>query len=204
MRVDEALSQVRSIQLQLARTRQYCCYRSATIALSGFLALGAAFLQANWIAHPLEDLARYLLLWVCVAAVSVVVVGLEVLVRWQRSDSPHARRQTLTTVRQFLPCVVAGAVTTWGMAAFCPQHAALLPALWSIIFSLGIFASSAYLPAGSIAVALYYLIAGLVCLRWGQAEQALRPWTMVVTFAVGQWITAAVLYRQQEPEDESA
>jgi hypothetical protein len=204
MRIEEALSQVRSIQLQLARTRQYCCYRSATVAFTGFLALGAAFFQAYRITAPVEDLEKYLLLWMGVAAVSVLVVGLEVLVRWHRTDSPHARQQTVTTVGQFLPCIVAGAATTWGIAAFCPQHAALLPALWSVIFSLGIFASARHLPTGSLGVALYYLIAGLVCLRWGQAQQALRPWTMVITFAVGQWITAVVLYRQQERDDETA
>ncbi len=202
MRIDEALSQVRSIQLQLARTQQYCCYRSATIALSGLLALAAAILQAYWVSDPVDDLARYLWLWVSVAVLSVAVTGAEVLLRWQRADSPHARRQTVATVRQFAPCIVAGAVVTWGIASFTPQHAALLPALWSVIFSLGVFASSAYLPSGSMAVAVYYLVAGIVCLRWGQAEQALRPWTMVVTFAVGQWLTAAVLFRHRERDDE--
>ncbi len=204
MRVDEALNQVRSIQLQLSRTQQYCCYRAATVAFGGLLAFGAAVLQAYWIDNPVDQLASYLGLWISVAALSVFVTVVEVLLRWQRTDSPHARRQTLLTIRQFAPCIVAGAAVTWAVAVYAPQHAALLPALWSVIFSLGIFACSPYLPTGSMGVGLYYLVAALVCLRWGQAAQALRPWTMVVTFAVGQFVTAAVLYRQQERNDEGS
>lgn len=202
MRIDEALSQVRSMQWQLMRNDRYCCYRSATIAASGVLAVAAAIVQPHWVARPMEHLGRYLALWVGVAGLSIVVTGGEILARYRSSDSAHGRRQTIAAVRQFAPCVVAGALFTWGLAAFCPQQAALLPALWSVLFSLGIFASLPYLPTGSVAVALYYLAAGLVCLRWGQADQALKPWTMVVPFALGQWLTAVVLYRQQERYDD--
>ncbi len=202
MRVEEALDQVRTIQLQLVRTRQFCCYRSATIALSGVLGLGAAGLQSRWMPHPTENLPLYLALWISVAAVSATITGLEILWRWCRSGSTHARQQTLATVRQFAPCLVAGAVVTGGVVCYGPEHAALLPALWAIIFSLGIFASSTHLPSGSIFVAVYYLLAGLVCLRWGQAPQALQPWTMIITFVVGQWLAAAALYRHQERSHE--
>ncbi len=202
MRIEEALSQVRMLQMQVERAQHVCCYRSATIAASGVLALGAAISQSYWIRNPLDDLPRYLSLWISVAALSVGITGTEVLVRWLRTDSEHVRRQTVRTVRQFVPCMMVGALMTWAVSLFCPEHAALLPALWSVVFSLGIFASCVYLPTGGIAVAAYYLLAGLVCLRWGQGDEALRPWTMVVTFAVGQWITAFVLYRQREIADE--
>lgn len=204
MRVEEALSQVRVMQSQMARAEQFCCYRSATIAASGLSALGAAIVQSYWIPHPTEHLRQYLFLWVSVATLSVVVTGTEVLVRWLRSDSPHARRQTITTVRQFMPCLLVGALLTWGMATFCREHAVLLPALWSVVFSLGVFASCRYLPSGSVVVAAYYLVAGLACLRWGQGPQSLAPWTMMITFGVGQLITAIVLYRQQEPAGDNA
>lgn len=205
MRVDEALSQVRALQCQLARIeRQYCCYRSATIATSGGLAVGAAVLQSHWIPRPLDDLATYLALWVGVASSSVALTGSEIWMRWWRTASPHARQQTLAALRQFVPCIIAGAAATWMIKAFCPEHAPILPAMWSIIFGLGVFGSVQYLPAGSVAVAVYYLLAGLACLRWGHAEQALQPWTMVVTFAVGQWLAAAVLYYRGERIDEIA
>jgi hypothetical protein len=204
MRIEEALSQVRSLQWQLMRNECYCCYRSATIAASGVLAVAVATVQPYWVARPMEQLGRYLALWIGVAGLSMVVTGGEILARYRASDSAHARRQTIAAVRQFAPCVVAGALFTWGLAAFAPQHAALLPAIWSVLFSMGVFASSPFLPKGSVAVALYYLAAGLVCLRWGQVDQALKPWTMLVPFALGQWLTAVVLYRQQERCDDRA
>jgi hypothetical protein len=203
MRVEEALNEVRALQSQVAGAGKYCCYRSATTLTTGFAALMAAVVQSMWIPHPQESLDQYLLLWVGVATASVVITGAEILLRYLRSDSAHAQRQTAATVRQFVPCIVAGATLTWAMATFGSHHAAMLPALWSIIFSLGVFASAQHLPRGGVIVAAYYLVAGLVCLRWGQGTQALAPWTMVLTFGVGQSITAVVLYRQQEDTDDA-
>ena len=202
MRVEEALSQVRAMQSQVARAQQYCCYRSATVGASGLSALGAAMVQSYWIPRPVDDLRGYLCLWVSVAVLSVVITGAEILVRWLRTDSPHARYQTIAAVRQFTPCLVAGALLTWAITAFSSEHATLLPALWAMFFSLGIFASSRYLPSGSLAMAVYYLVAGLVCLRWGQGEEALAPWTMMITFGAGQMLAAIVLYRRQEIADD--
>jgi hypothetical protein len=202
MRIEDALSQVRAIQLQVARTER-CCYRWATVAASGLMALAAAVLQSYRLADPVHDLARYLVLWIGVAAVSVATIGTEMLLRWLRTDSLHARRQSIAAVRQFVPCLAAGAVVTWTIYRDCPEHAALLPGLWSVFFSLGVFASARYVPPASAAIAVYYLVAGLVCIRWGQAEQALRPWTMVITFALGQWLTALVLYREQAYKSET-
>ena len=113
MRVEEALTQVRVMQSQVARAQQYCCYRSATIATSGLSAMVAAAVQSYWIPHPLEQLQWFLVLWVGVAILSVAITGAEIFVRWTRTDSPHARRQTLATVRQFVPCLIAGALLTW-------------------------------------------------------------------------------------------
>ena len=159
-------------------------------------------MQSYWIPRPADDLRAYLFLWVSVAALSVAITGAEILVRWLRTDSPHARYQTIAAVRQFVPCLVAGALLTWAVMAFSGEHAVLLPTLWAMFFSLGIFSSSRYLPTGSVAVAVYYLVAGLVCLRWGQGQEALAPWTMMITFGAGQMLAAIVLYRRQEITDD--
>ncbi len=200
MRVDEALSQVRVLQAQVARASDFCCYRAATVAASGLAAWVAALVQSYWLPRPVEQLSRYLFLWVSVALVSVLVTGAEILSRWWRTDSHHVRRQTVLATRQFLPCLVVGAVVTWAVAAYGAEHAVLLPGFWSLVFSLGIFASSPYLPRGAVLVAAYYLVAGLVCLRWGQDQQSLAPWTMVISFGVGQLLTALVLLRRREAE----
>jgi hypothetical protein len=204
MRIEEALNQVRAIQLQVARAGDCCCYRWATVAASGWFALAAAIAQARWLPTPTDQLQQYVLLWVLVAGLSVAVIGAEIMLRWFGTESDHARRRTLSAVRQFAPCVATGALMTVGIVLFRPEHAALFPAVWSMLFALGIFASSNYLPAGSVAVGSYYVVAGLVCLRWGQADQALKPWTMVITFVVGQWLSAMALYRHQGTEDGRA
>lgn len=201
MRIEDALSQVRAIQLQVTRTERFCCYRWAAVASSGLIALVAAVVQPYWVANPVEDVHRYLLLWVGVAAISVGTIGAEMLLRLCRTDCEHARRQTMSSVRQFSPCVVVGALATWMVLASCPEHAVLLPALWSFFFSLGVFASSRNLPDGTVAVAIYYLGAGLICLGWGQGDQALMPWTMMITFGVGQFFVSFVLFRDQEQSD---
>jgi hypothetical protein len=93
---------------------------------------------------------------------------------------------------------------TGAIQAFCPEHAELLPGLWSVLFSLGIIASYRHLPAGTVGLAGYYLAAGLVCVICGRDDQALRPWTMALTFGVGQWLAAVILYREGGRSDEFA
>jgi hypothetical protein len=203
MRIEDALMQVRAIRMQVSRTQQvYYCFRWATVAASGWLALAAAAAQSGWVADPARQPLLYLQLWVSVAAVSVLLIGAEILTRWRQTESAFARRQTVLAVQQFAPCVGVGALLTGAIQIFASEYAPLFPALWSTLFCLGILASRHYLPPGSIAVAAYYLVAGLVCVRWGQGEQALRPWTMAISFGVGQLLTALILYQQPERADE--
>ena len=68
----------------------------------------------------------------------------------------------------------------------------MLPWLWQIIFSLGIFASLRFLQRPMVLAAAWYLGCGLVCLSFGDAR-ALSPWAMGVPFSVGQTVVAAVL-----------
>jgi hypothetical protein len=205
MRIQDALSRIETIQMQLDRTERRCCYRWATVATSGLLAAIAAVAQYLYLPDPVFDLQEYLFLWISVAAASVMVIAAEIALHWQQTHSPHLGRQTLVAVRQFAPCVAVGALVTWAIATTAPEHAAILPGLWATFFSLGIFASAAHLPVGGVAVGAYYLLSGLVCIVWGQGDQALQPWTMLITFAVGQSISALVLFHghiRREDQDD--
>ncbi|MCE9555276.1 MAG: hypothetical protein K8T91_18145 [Planctomycetes bacterium] len=201
MELDEALLQINTIRAQVTRTELFRGYRAATVAGTGFLALCAALSQAAWIAEPQQQIAEYLQLWLCVAASSVAMVGIELALRYWRADSPWVRQQTVRAVTQFVPCLAAGGLLTWALANFAPQHAALLPGLWAIVFSLGMFASANQLPPAMRAVAAYYLVAGTACIAWAQDAYALSPWTMASTFGVGQFLSAAVLYWNLERSD---
>jgi hypothetical protein len=93
---------------------------------------------------------------------------------------------------------VAGASATWAVVRFSPEAANLLPGLWAIIFSLGIFASCRQLPPSAVLVAVYYLAAGTACLAMARGVHSLSPWAMAGTFGVGQLFTAIVLYLELE------
>ncbi len=202
MRIEDALDQVRAMQDQVARTRQYYCYRWATVACSSLLAFLAAWIQPQWVAAANHHLDQYLWLWISVACASGALIGWEMSVRWLRFKSDHARRQTLLALQQFAPCLVAGAVVTWIIATFCVEHAVLLPGLWAVMFSQGIFSSVKHLPRGGAAVAAYYLMSGAICLAHSHGDQALAPWMMAVTFGVGQLLTAYILFGQGSERDE--
>ena len=97
-------------------------------------------------------------------------------------------------VEQFMPAVGAGALVTIVLVSRVPGAVWMLPGLWQIIFSLGIFASVRFLPRAMVVAAAWYLLCGLVCLSLSDAR-AFLPWAMGVPFSVGQFIVAAILWR---------
>ncbi len=96
-------------------------------------------------------------------------------------------------VAQFLPAVMVGFLLAVVMIRVAPEEGWMLPGLWELIFSLGVFASCRFLPRRMFAVGVWYLAAGLFCLAAGSATRALSPWTMGIPFGVGQLLVAAVL-----------
>lgn len=194
MHVREALSQISEIRLRIAQTETFRGYRSATVAFSGVLALAGAAVQKLWIPEPADHVHAYLGLWIGIAAVCVATVAAELAVRSYLARSLLARQLTMLAVGQFVPCMIGGALLTYAVAKFAPESVWLLPGVWSIMFSLGVFASWRLLPRAMFWVAVYYMGAGMVCLVLSQGDAALSPWAMAGTFGVGQLATAAILY----------
>ena len=197
MELREALSQIAEIRQQMARTEVFRGFRSVPVAFSGVLAWAAAIAQAIWLPEPTRDVSAYLTLWIGAAAIGIAAAALEMTLR-SRHASRWAREQTWLAVEQFLPCVVAGGLCTLVIARCSESILWILPGLWSILYSLGVFASRRLLPKAIFGVAVYYLIAGLACLAVAQGEFALSPWAMGVSFGGGQLLSAAVLYRTLE------
>jgi hypothetical protein len=115
--------------------------------------------------------------------------------RSRRMHSELAEAMIRTAVEQFLPAAVAGALITGVLFRFAPQSLSLLPGLWQIIFSLGVFASCRFLPKSMAAVGFWYLATGLVCLALSASGQAFSPWAMGVAFGGGQTLVAILLQR---------
>ena len=194
MELHEALDQLSEIRLQIARTESFRGYRSATAAFSGIVAIVAATIQFSVVPEPAADPRGYLLLWICAAILSVAITGVEMVVRCRQTASPTAVRMTWLAVEQFLPCTIAGAVLTFVFALRSPESVWLLPGLWGVLFSLGIFASSRLLPRQVVWVGLYYLACGALSLAFARGAAAFSPWVMGGTFGGGQLLAATVLY----------
>ena len=194
MELRDALSQIAEIRAHIAQNETFRGYRSATVAVSGLLALLGASLQAIWIPDPRQDLAVYLKLWIGVATVSFVIFATEIVVRSYWHAESQARQLTLLAVQQFAPCLVAGGLLTYSIVGYAPASADLLPGLWAIVFSLGIFASCRLLPAATIWIAGYYLLGGAAVLICCHGERSLSPWAMAGTFGAGQLLAATVLF----------
>ena len=193
----EALSQIDEIRRQMARTEVFRGYRSLPVAFSGVLAWVAAVGQATWIGEPARDLPAYLSLWSIAAAIGLSAAAAEMALR-ARQDPRWAREHTRVAVEQFLPCLVAGGLTTLVLFRAAEESAWMLPGLWSIFFALGIFASRRLLPGAIGWVGLYYLAFGLADLALAQGDWALSPWAMGLPFGGGQLLAALVLYRTLE------
>lgn len=194
MELREALTQISEIRLQLARTEVFRGYRAVPVAFSGLLAVLAAALQALFIPVPLDNLHAYLTLWVGAAVVSAVAAGVEMAVRCWHAPSALTREITWLAVEQFLPSIVAGGLVAAVLVLCAPEAVWMLPGLWQVLFSLGIFASHRLLPRATFIVAAFYLAAGVLCLALARGEAALAPWAMGMPFGAGQLLAAAILY----------
>ena len=95
-------------------------------------------------------------------------------------------------VEQFLPSVAAGVLTTIVILRFVPSALWMLPGIWQVIFSLGVFSSCRFLPRPMLAAGAWYLMTGLVCIALGDGR-ALSPWAMGIPFGAGQLLVAGIL-----------
>ncbi len=192
MELHEALTQISEIRRQVARTEVFRGYRALPVAFSGLLALAVAGYQHVWLPDPARDLPLYLSTWIGAALVSMLATGIEMVLHYRRLGSQLKRETTWLAIEQFLPCVAAGGLLTFAVVAYTPDSLWMLPGLWALFFSLGIFASYRLLPRPTFYVAVFYLCAGTLCLTLG--PQALSPWVMGGTFGLGQLFAAGILY----------
>jgi hypothetical protein len=207
MELRDALTQISEIRRQVARTEVFRGYKSVPVAFSGVLALAAAGFQALWIAEPEQAVGAYLTLWLGAALVSALAAGVEMALRYCNVSAIH-RDITWLALELFTPPILAGGLVTLVLALSAPESLWLLPGLWQILFSLGIFASYRLLPRATWGVALFYMVTGVLCLVFARSDLALSPWAMGIPFGLGQFYAAGVLYWtlerthvEQEPEE---
>ncbi len=114
-----------------------------------------------------------------------------------------ANEMIYMAVEQFLPAAGAGALLTLVLVQYASSATWMLPGLWQLIFSLGVFSSCRFLPRAMVAAGMWYLLTGLTCIALGDSR-AFSPWTMGVSFGVGQFLAAGILFvSASEGSDET-
>jgi hypothetical protein len=199
----QALQQLSAIRTQVARDTQFRGYGPASIAVSGLLALAVAAVQSH-ITHDGRDFFPFLFVWAGTAAIAIGLTASETIGRARRAHDGLANEMILLAAEQFLPALVVGVLLTLVLVEAAPQQLWLLPGLWQLLFSLGVFASCRFLPRQTLAVGVWYLLAGLTCIMVQSATKTFSPWTMGIPFGVGQLLVAAVLQFGFEKAGEDA
>jgi hypothetical protein len=204
MELREALDSIATIRRRMAETEVFRGYRALPVAVSAVLALVAGFVQPTLLPRPEQDVPGYVALWSAVALLSIAAAGLAMFLRDRVAGTSLTRPVTWLAVGQFVPCLVAAAAITAVLVRVAPEAAWVLPGLWQVFFSQGVFASCRLLPRAAFAVGVFYLVAGIATLILARGPDALSPWAMAVPFGVGQLLSAAVLYWTLERTDGRA
>jgi hypothetical protein len=123
--------------------------------------------------------------------------------RTHRIHSGMADEMIRMAVEQFLPAGGAGALMTIVLVRAVPSALWMLPGLWQVIFSLGVFSSCRFLPRPMLAAGVWYLLSGLICIMLADGR-AFSPWAMGIPYGTGQLLVAGILYfKAEEGGDES-
>ena len=199
--LDKALDDILAIRSQLAAGTAFRGYGPATIATTGGIALLTAVLQSLWLTNPTAQPLIFLASWAAAAALSSILIWIEMRARSQRHHSGLADAMIYQAVEQSLPAGVAGVLLTFMLWKFAPEALWMLPGLWQLLVSLGIFASVRSLPRTVALAGAWYFFAGFAVLMLASQTHTLSPWTMGMPFAIGQLLMAALLYFASGEED---
>jgi hypothetical protein len=201
--LNRALGDISSIRRQMARSTEFRGYGPATLAATGLIAVLAAGIQAILLPDPAAHIWSYLSIWICTAALSAALTGIQMYTRTRRMHSGMSQEMMHMAVEQFLPSVGAGLLITLVLVRYVPSALWMIPGIWQVIFSLGVFSSCRFLPRPMLAAGAWYLLTGLVCISLG-GNRALSPWAMGIPYGAGQLLVAAILlFSAHEGTDES-
>jgi len=200
--LNKALGDISSIRRQVAHSTEFRGFGPATLAGTGVLAIGAAAVQALWLPEPAYHVVAYLSIWIWTAVLSAGLIGTEMYARTRRIHSGMADEMIRMAVEQFLPAAGAGVLLTVVLVRYVPESLWMLPGIWQVIYSLGVFSSCRFLPRPVVAVGVWYLLTGLISIALA-GSRALSPWVMGTSYGVGQLLVAGILlFANQEKSYE--
>jgi hypothetical protein len=192
--LDKALADIIAIRSQIAAGTAFRGYGPAAMAATGIVALATSVLQAVLLVNPTGAPLTFFLGWVAAAVLSSILIWIEMLARSRRHHSGLADAMIHQAVEQSLPAGIAGLLLAVMFWKFAPETLWMLPGLWQILVSLGVFASVRSLPRSVALAGAWYFMAGFTVLILSSQSHALSPWTMGLPFAIGQSLMATIFY----------
>src|SRR5882724_9589176 len=192
--LDKALADILAIRSQIAAGTAFRGYGPATVAVTSGIALLTAILQFLWLDDPTGQPIAFFAGWAAAALLSAALIWIEMQARSRRHHSGLADAMIQQAVEQFLPAGVAGLLLAIMLWKFAPETLWMLPGLWQVLVSLGVFASVRSLPRSIALAGAWYFVAGFTVLLLASQSHMLSPWTMGLPFVIGQLLMAALLY----------
>ncbi len=190
--VDKALADILEIRNRMASHTAFRGYGPVAMAITGLLGFATALIQSTFPVAPTAFL--FIVEWLCTAALCILAIGIEMQGRSHRLHSSLADAMIHQAVEQFLPATAASFFLPILLIKFAPQNIWMMPGLWQIFVSLGIFASLHNLPRRMMLAGAWYFVSAFLCLLIGSEDHALSPWLMGLPFLGGQMLMAAILH----------
>jgi hypothetical protein len=192
--LDKALADIFAIRAHIAAGTAFRGYGPMAVAITGGVALITTIAQSFWFDDLTNQPLAFFTGWIAAAIVSVGIIGVEMRARSYRHHSGLADAMIHQAVEQFLPAGAAGVCLGLVVARYAPDNLWMLPGIWQVLVSLGIFASVRSLPRIVALGGAWYFVAGLAGLALASGDHVLSPWLMGLPFVIGQLLMAALLH----------
>jgi hypothetical protein len=187
--VHQALAQIRTMQRYIIERQRFKGYSGRARALSGSMALIAAY----WLSlQPGRPISYALALWLVVALVGAAMNYGAVLFWFLGESQGDKQTVRLKPALEVVPALAAGAALTiafWRDGAFD-----YLVPVWMILFGIANLASRHVLPKEISWIGLFYMVSGAVLLFWAPRMGLSNPWPMGIVFFVGEWLGGLVIF----------
>jgi hypothetical protein len=192
--LDKALADIFAIRSQIAAGTAFRGYGPAAVAATSGVALITTILQFLWLDDPTGHPIAFFSGWVVAALVAGAMIWIEMQARSRRHHSGLADAMIHQAIEQFLPAAVAGVLLAVMLWKFAAETLWMLPGLWQVLVSLGVFASVRSLPRTVAFAGAWYFVAGFTGLLLASQSHTLSPWIMGLPFVIGQLLMAALLH----------
>jgi hypothetical protein len=187
--VHQALAQIRTMHRYVVERQRFKGYSGRARALSGSMALVAAY----WLSLQPGHSASYVLVtWLLVALMGAAINYGAVLFWFLGEPQDEKQTSRLKPALEVVPALAAGAALTiafWRDGAF-----EYMVPVWMILFGIANLASRHVLPKEISWIGLFYMVSGAVLLFCAPRMGLSNPWPMGIIFFVGEWFGGLIIF----------